>query len=334
MRIQAWGLRTLASAAMVMALVGLALSQAPVSGRKQVAIVNGEPITLADVEAILKSRPIESIKLSEADYHEMQKEALNLLIDELIMHQFLVKNAPSVPTSQVNKMLGDLQDALKKEGQSLADYYHLNDQTEAQVRNSIVSTLQWKAYLDNQLDEERLRKYYEANRDLFDQVTVRASHILIRLRPEMTAADREGIRNWLLGLRQDIVAGKQDFADAARKYSQDVSAPRGGDLGFFPRKGAVEEGFAGAAFALKPNEISNVVQTESGMHLIKVTERKAGPSSDFKMMEGNIRAAAGEEIMAGILAQQRKVAQVKITLGDDPAPKTTQSGTHFLFGSH
>ena len=249
----------------------------------------------------------------------MQLEALNCLVDELIMHQFLVKNAPLVPSAQVDKKLQELRDSLKSQGQTLDEYCRANGQSLNQVRNSIVSALQWTAYLNSRFDEATLRKYYEDNRDFFDQVSVRVSHILVRVRPEMKPAEREGLSNWLLGLRQDIVSGKLDFADAARRYSQAISASKGGDEGFIARKGAVEESFARAAFALKPNEISTVVPTQSGLHLIKVTERKAGTHSDFKTMEPKVRMLAGEEFLAAILAQQRQQAQVKITL---PAANT------------
>ncbi len=315
MAIRTWALAIMATA--LLAAGALAQGQAPTA--KQAAIVNGEPITIDDLDAILKARPIEGMKLSSADYRAMRLEALNCLVDELIMHQFLVKNAPLVPSAQVDKKLQELRDSLKSQGQALDEYCRANGQSMNQVRNSIVSALQWTAYLDSRLDEATLRKYYEDNRDFFDRVSVRVSHILVRVRPEMKPSEREGLSNWLLGLRQDIVSGKLDFADAARRYSQAISAAKGGDEGFIARKGTVEESFARAAFALKPNEISTVVPTQSGLHLIRVTERKAGTPSDFKTMEPKVRMLAGEEFLAAILAQQRQLAQVKITL---PAANT------------
>ncbi len=334
MQIQRGMPRTLATAALVMFLTTHAFTQTKIPAAKLAATVNGDPISIDDVEAILKSRPIEAMRLSAADLNAMRREALQMLIEELMMHQFLLKNAPQVETSLVNKKLVELQDALRSQGQNINDYYRANGQTETQVRNSIVSALQWKAYLDAHLSDVALHKFYEDNRDLFDEVTVRVSHLLVRLKPEMPAKDREVVQNWLLGIRHQIITGKLDFAAAARQYSQDISAGKGGDLGFITRKGEVEEAFAKAAFALKPNEISDVVQTESGLHLIKVTERKEGIHSDFTLLQDKVRALASEELMSGILAQQRKVAEVKVYLGADqpaqpnPAMQRNPAGSH------
>jgi parvulin-like peptidyl-prolyl isomerase len=317
MAIRPWTLRTVAGAALVVALAAGVWAQPPAPAGKQAAVVNGEPITLAEVDAILKARPIETMKLTAADYRDMRKEAVNMLIDERIMQQFFRKNVPEVPTTVLNKKFKELQDALKGQGQTLEDYYRESGQTEAELRNSLATTLQMNAYLDKHLNEAVLRKYYEDNRDVFDEVTVRVSHILLRLKAGTTAAEREEIQNWLLGIRLDILNGKLDFAEAARKYSQDRSAPQGGDLGFIARKGAADEAFARTAFALKPNEISNVVQTASGLHLVKVTERKAGSTPDFKTLQPRIRQTAADEMLSNILERERLAAQVKVTLGDD-----------------
>jgi peptidyl-prolyl cis-trans isomerase C len=329
MAIRPWILRTLAGVALGASLAGRALAQAPAT--KAVAVVNGESITQADLDAILKARPLESLKLTDADYRDMRKEAVNLLIDDLLVHQFLRQHASPVPLAQANKKFRELQDALKAQGQTLDDYYRDSGQTEGQVRHSILATLQWTAYRDSHLNEAALRKYYEDNRDVLEQVTVRVSHILVRLRPDLTAGQRDEVLKWLQGLRQEIVSGKLTFAEAARKYSQDVSAAKGGDLGEIPRKGAVAEAFARAAFALKPKDVSEVVQTESGLHLITVTERKVGSPSTFEALQDRVRELAGEELLGGILAQQRQTAQVKVLLPEEPAGGTTQAGERFHF---
>jgi parvulin-like peptidyl-prolyl isomerase len=321
MALRSWMPAALVAVVMMAARSADVIAQGKGLGSPQVALVNGEPITMADLEGILKARPMQAIKLTDAERKEMRKEALNLLIDELIMHQFLVKNAPAVSTAQINKKFGELRDALKAQGETMAEYCQVNGQSEAQVRNALTGTLQWNAYIESHLNEAALRKYYEENQAVFDQVTVRVSHILIRVRRETSPAERDGVRNWLLGLRQDLVAGKLDFGEAARKYSQCLSAPKGGDLGYISRKGVVEESFAKAAFALKVNEISDVIQTESGLHLIKALDRKVGSPSDFKTMEPKVRELAGEELLASLLVQQRQVAQVKVMLEDDRPAK-------------
>src|SRR5205807_109095 len=108
----------------------------------------------------------------------------------------------------------------------------------------------------------------------------RASHILVRLSPTASEAEQKDMRARLAALRQDIVAGKIDFAEAAKKYSQDTLAANGGDMGYFPRKMVVDELYARTAYSLKVGEVSPLVQTEFGLYLIKMTDRKPGTPSE------------------------------------------------------
>jgi parvulin-like peptidyl-prolyl isomerase len=88
----------------------------------------------------------------------------------------------------------------------------------------------------------------------------------------------------------------------------------GGDIGFFPRKWAVAEPFAKAAFSLKVGELSEVVHTEFGAHLIKVTERKNGTSSTYEKVKDDVRDYFVQEMRQSVIEQQRKVAKVEINL--------------------
>ena len=125
----------------------------------------------------------------------------------------------------------------------------------------------------------------------------------------------------LQDIRQQMLAGKITFADAAKTYSQSSDAAGGGDIGYFPRKWAVEESFARAAFALEKNQVSDVVQTDFGLHLILVTDRKAGQPSDFNMIKDEVRETAAEEMRLNILVEHRKLAKIIVNLGSASGPK-------------
>src|SRR5207302_10918594 len=131
-------------------------------------------------------------------------------------------------------------------------------QTEKQVRAGIESLLRWNAYLAKKLTHAELQQYYADNRDFFDKVTVRCSHIVYRLSERASPAEREDTAKKLRELRQRIVAKNLTFAEAANKYSHCPSAPKGGELGWIFRKWVVEEPFARAAFAMKVGELSDV----------------------------------------------------------------------------
>lgn len=104
-------------------------------------------------------------------------------------------------------------------------------------------------------------------------VEVQARHILLRVPADATPAQRDSVRQLAESLRQQAMAGA-DFAALATEYSQDPgSAARGGDLGFFGR-GRMVAPFEEAAFALQPGEVSEVVESPFGFHVIKVEDRR------------------------------------------------------------
>ena len=121
-------------------------------------------------------------------------------------------------------------------------------------------------------DEEELNKYYRRHLDQFEiEEQVKASHILLRVDENAGDAIRERKRELAEKILKDARAGK-DFDKLARTHSDDAgSASRGGDLGYFAR-GAMVAPFEKAAFSLNPGEISDIVETPFGYHIIKVEE--------------------------------------------------------------
>jgi parvulin-like peptidyl-prolyl isomerase len=135
---------------------------------------------------------------------------------------------------------------------------------------------------------------------------------MMKVSPTADDAARKDARDKLIAIRAHIMAGKLDFADAAKRFSQTESAKNGGDLGFFQRKGDIEEAFAKAAFGLKVGEVSDVVQTEFGYHLLKVTERKQGTPADFEKIKERVREFYVYEMREEVLAQMRKISKIEI----------------------
>jgi peptidyl-prolyl cis-trans isomerase SurA len=104
----------------------------------------------------------------------------------------------------------------------------------------------------------------------------RARHILLRLSPQLTQAQA---LSQLSALRQEIVSGKTDFADAAKRLSQDGSAPQGGDLGWASPGMFVPE-FEQTMNRLRPGQVAEPLVSRFGVHLIEVTDRRDAPMSD------------------------------------------------------
>lgn len=130
---------------------------------------------------------------------------------------------------------------------------------------------------------EELKKPFLAEKDQLDQLTkeayermkveVRASHILVSLKPGATPADTLAAYNMIVGFRERALQG-EDFATLARQFSTDPSTkPNGGDLGYFTVMQMVYP-FEEAAYQLKTGELSYPVRTRFGYHLVKVTDRR------------------------------------------------------------
>ena len=134
------------------------------------------------------------------------------------------------------------------------------------------------------LSEDDLKGYYEDNIDMFTQEKeVKASHILFRVPPNATPEEQEKIKEKAESVLEMAKKG-EDFAKLAREYSDDPSKENGGDLGYFKRGRMIKE-FEDAAFSLKKGEISGLVKTSYGYHIIKVDdikEKKVKPFDEVK----------------------------------------------------
>lgn len=135
------------------------------------------------------------------------------------------------------------------------------------------------------LNEQDVRSYYEQNAArLSGTEERRASHILITAAKDAPAAEREKARARAQELLAQVRKSPASFATVARQNSQDPgSAPNGGDLDFFTR-GAMVKPFEDAVFALKKGEISDVVETDFGFHVIRLTDIKAPKQQSFEQL--------------------------------------------------
>jgi peptidyl-prolyl cis-trans isomerase D len=161
------------------------------------------------------------------------------------------------------------------------------------------------------VNEAELRSYYEQNAGrLGTPEERRASHILIATAPQASAADKQKAREKAAQIQSAVSKAPKTFAEVARKESQDPgSASQGGDLGFFAR-GAMTKAFEDAAFSLKKGDISPVVETEFGFHIIQLQDIKTGKTRNFEDMR--------KEVEADVLKQlaQKKFAEAAETFSN------------------
>lgn len=279
------------------------------------AVVNGEAIPMSDVQLLLSQRP-SPVELTAEQKKQLQQSALNVVIDDVLMRQFLKVNAPPPAPAEVQKEVDDLGKVLQQQKMTFQEFLKQNAQTEAQLRADIAAKVQWKKYLQRQFSDAQMKQYYDANKIFFDKVFVRASHILLRVSSNATPQERNDARQQLLTIRQEILTGKVSFADAAKKHSTCPTKDKGGDIGHFPYKFVVVEPFAKAAFAMKVGEVSDIVTTDFGLHIIQLTERLPGEPSSFEAIKETVREVYAQEtsLFQQILAQQRKTAKIQVFL--------------------
>ncbi len=190
----------------------------------------------------------------------------------------------------------------------LQAYYdaHRNDfatPATAQIQYLVLSPATVAASV--QPSDADLKKYYDDNLAHFrTDEQVRASHILITVAKDASPADREAAKKKAEAILAEVKAHPDQFAQIAQKDSQDPgSASKGGDLGYFGR-GMIAGGdaFDDAVFKLKKDEISNVIQSDFGYHIVKLTDLKPAVTKPFDDVKASIVNDVKAQQAAKVLA--------------------------------
>ena len=270
-----------------------------------VAIINGEIITLAELERY-RSKLQERSKAAgnpaekPAKAPESQREILERLIEEKLVDQQCKKMAIKVSTRDIDMAIEDvkrvnaitdeqLKVALIAEGLSLEEY---RQQLREQIkRATLVSRVVRKEVI---VDDERLKKFYREHIERFKEPDqMRASHILIMIPQDAHELLMEALRHKGETILDRLRRG-EDFGELARLYSDDASAKSGGDLGFFKRGELLPE-FERVTLNLQPGQVSGLVRTQLGFHIIKITGRKTGSVMPYEDVKKKVRNQYYEE---------------------------------------
>jgi peptidyl-prolyl cis-trans isomerase D len=157
---------------------------------------------------------------------------------------------------------------------------------------------------DVSVPAEDLQRYYAENASRYTQAEERrASHILVKVDPGAPAAEKQKAKARAEELLAQVRQKPASFADVARKESQDPgSAAQGGDLDFFGR-GMMTKPFEDAVYAMKPGEVSNVIETDFGYHIIALTGVRGGDKTPFEAVRAEIEAEVRKALA------QRKYAE-------------------------
>jgi peptidyl-prolyl cis-trans isomerase C len=277
-----------------------------------VATIDGEAVRMADVEAILQAaaqeQPNRSVPASAV------AQALEAAIDQRLVKRYVLTATEGATPEQVNEALDRLKANLAQQGKSYEDVLAERKIDESTLREQINWQLSWGRYISQSLTDAALEACFARNRRDLDGSQLRASHILLRVDHPQDPAAMEGAIAEARQMKQEIAENKITFADAAKKYSEGPSRRVGGDLGFIGRNGPMVPAFNDVAFALEKGQTSEPTITPFGVHLIQVTDEKAGDKQWTDVQE-RLKQIVAQEMVEQIAKQQRE--NVKIEYTDD-----------------
>jgi peptidyl-prolyl cis-trans isomerase C len=309
-------------------------SSPTVSPTAVAALVNGQPIYETAVQRALERVP-------PARRAEVRPTLIDRFVNDLLIEQSLKAAGWKVETSEVDKKIADMKAELKKHGKDFDKMLAGFRVTEAELREHITADLRWLKYANAQGTDKVLQDLLKTNKDMFDGTTVRVQHILLSPQTKderAAAAVVTQLREMKKKIESDVAAGlarlpatmdklerekarvqllSETFGKVAKEKSECPSKSSGGSVGPFPRVGFMVKPFADAAFALQPFQMSDVVQTPFGYHLLLVIERKPGREVRFEDVKDVVKEVYYDRLHESLSAQLRQKANIVV----HPAPK-------------
>lgn len=304
-------------------LIGSAWADDATSSDRMAASVNGIPILKSQYErelstfqkqAAQKGRP-----LNETDLTTVKSRILENLIDAEILYQQSQKEGVKVDDQAINKQI----ETIKKRFSDEAAYQKAlegMDVSEEEIRTKIRRGLAIKQLLDTDvlqkiaITNEETKKFYNNNPNLFKQKEqIKASHILIKVAPDADESKKIQARKKIEAVQKKVRQG-EDFGLLAKTNSEGPTAQRKGDLGYFGR-GRMVKPFEDAAFALNVGEVSKIVETQFGYHLIKVIDKKPPRTIPYKEVQQKLEQHLNKEKekteIQGYIENLKKSATIK-----------------------
>lgn len=275
------------------------------------ATVDGVPVLVREVERELQ-KAMGKRPLDPAGAKVLRATSLEQLIGRQLVLKYLVGKKAAASKADLELHLESIKKDLKRKNQTLADFLARSGLDEAEFRRREAWQLSWKKYLDGQLSDENLKKFFDKHRREFDGSQVRAAHILFKVEKEGDKAARDKALAQAAKVREEITSGKLTFARAAQMYSAAPTAADGGDIGFISRHEPMPEPFSKAAFALEIGGVSPPVASSAGVHLISCLETKPGQIT-WQDARGELEPAVARYLFAWIVGQERAGAKIDYT---------------------
>ena len=271
-----------------------------------VAVVNQEIITLSEVEkwvgpfqAAIQTK--DRLERRER-LHEVYRKVLEKLIEEKLIDQEAKKAGIKVASKEIEGALEevkrrnaatqeDLEKALANEGLTLEAY-----KKEIEKRLQRMKLINWAVKVESKAGEREWRDFYQKNIDRYrSSESYRPSQILFLVPKEATPEEIREIRKKCRKVLEKVKGG-EDFGEMAILYSEDISAKDRGDLGYF-KKGELLTELEREALRLQVGEVSGIIRTNFGFHIIKLLDRKGGTPPPFEEVKEKVQTDYYEKEM-------------------------------------
>ena len=285
-----------------------------------VARVNDETIERWEVEAAVREITLANLHpLPQAERDELMRAVLDRIIDHHLASQAARARGVASTEAEVDADLREMRSEQAGDrafADRLATVGISAEQLRHQRRLSLDMSKLVRAAAGQAISDAAINAYYRDNRDRFllpEAVT--ASHILIRVNPDANPEQRAEARRKASGIRDQILGGA-DFGRTARDLSEDSgTALSGGLVGTFPR-GQMDPAFDAAAFSVKPGEISDLVETPYGFHILRVDEHMAARMQTLDEVRADIRGLltdrAEQDGLSKAIDEARRTAKIEI----------------------
>jgi peptidyl-prolyl cis-trans isomerase C len=271
-----------------------------------------------EIETQGKAMRIGSINdIPKEERAQFRRMVLNNMVEKRLILNAAAEKKLTASEAEVQEELKELKGRFPDEA-AFQSALQQQNMKQKDIEDKIRETLTIRKVMENVADttatitEKQLKEYYDEDTDRFKQEEeVKASHILVKVEKDATPEERAAAKKKIEEIRDKITKGG-DFAKLAAEFSDCPSGKRdGGNLDWFGKSRMVPE-FEAAAFKLKPGEMSDIVETSFGYHIIKVTDKRAEKMLGYDEVKEDLRQdlinrEKGKKFMDWLKGQKEKV---------------------------
>lgn len=299
-----------------------------VSNEEIAALVNGEKILMSDLDRnmsmAIAANPGLSPEVNMQEYIKMKNKVLDYMIDQELIFQEAKKQNLLASDKEVDDTIAEVKQNFSSEAE-FQMVLKRQGFTEKNYRDMVKRVATMRKFIEVKIKplakpvtEKDVTEFYEAHKSGFvDRERVRARHILIKVAPNASAQQKAEAKNRIQSILREIKPDGSNFAELAKKYSQCPSAQQGGELGYFAR-GQMVKPFEDAAFSLRVGQVSGIVETDFGYHIILVEDKRPERQLTLEEVSDQIREGLSDEALDEALAEWlkpiRKKSSIKVLL--------------------